>query len=202
MTERNILIDPLPTAVEVEGREYFIASDFRTGILFELLMQDKDATETEKALGAFQLWYPQEIPSNADAAADELVWFYSCGKKASVTERKQQQKAGIPKRIYDFDIDAPLIYSAFLAQYHIDLQDIEYLHWWKFSALFEGLNEENEISKIMQYRAIDLSEITNKAEKKHYAKLQAKYRLPDNRSTAEKEAIAGALFAGMAGGRK
>ncbi len=202
MTDYNILIDRLPTTVEIGGKRFPIASDFRTAILFELLMQDKEATDTEKALGAFQLWFAEEMPENVEEATDQMIWFYTCGKKATTAAMAERPKAGIPKRIYDFDIDAPLIYAAFLAQYRIDLQDTEYLHWWKFSALFEGLNEENEISKIMQYRAIDLNEITNKAEKKHYAKLQAKYRLPDNRSVAEKEALAGALFAGAGGMRK
>lgn len=200
---QNILIDTLPTTITVGGREFPISSNFRTAILFELMIQDAETSAIEKALGAFQLWFPDGMPEDVEQATDQMIWFYSCGKTVSLeTAADKTKKAGIAKRIYDFDIDAPLIYAAFLTQYHIDLQDIEYLHWWKFSALFEGLNEENEISKIMQYRAIDLSEIKNKAEKKHYAKLQAKYRLPDNRSTEDKEALAGALFAGAAGREK
>ena len=36
----NMLIDYLPETVEIEGVEYEIESNFRTFILFEMLMQD------------------------------------------------------------------------------------------------------------------------------------------------------------------
>ena len=34
-------------------------------------------------------------------------------------------------------------------RYHIDLQDIEYLHWWKFKALLRTLSSDLEFSKII-----------------------------------------------------
>ena len=195
-----MLIDPLPRTVELDGRDFPIETDFRTAILFELLVQDKAMTKEEKAIYALQLWFPTEMPENLEDATDKMLWFYTCGKiESNEQATNKSQKASISKRIYDFDVDAELIYAGFLTQYSIDLQDIEYMHWWKFSAMFMGLEEDREISKIMQYRAIDLSSIKNKAERKHYAELQAKYRLPDNRSTEDKEAIAGALFAGQGG---
>ena len=38
-------------------------------------------------------------------------------------------------------------------------QDIKYLHWWKFKAMFKSLKEDTEIVKIMRYRSMDLSKI-------------------------------------------
>ena len=43
----NLLIDLLPTTVDIEGIEYEINSDFRTSILFELLMQDVEIEDEE-----------------------------------------------------------------------------------------------------------------------------------------------------------
>ena len=40
----NLLIDLVPNTVNIDGEEYKINSDFRYSILFELLMQDKNAT--------------------------------------------------------------------------------------------------------------------------------------------------------------
>ena len=200
----NILIDPLPVTVMVAGEEVSIATDFRTGILFEMLVQDGSIDKEQKAQTALELWYPKGLPTYTEQsvveAVDQMLWFYLCGKstgdKPSAGKEKQQPK-GIARRIYDFDVDAPLIYAAFLAQYHIDLQDVEDLHWWKFAALFAGLNEEHEISKIMGYRSIELATIKNKAERERYTKLQAKYALPDNRSVEDKERMIGSLFGGM-----
>ena len=200
----NILIDPLPVTVTVAGEEVSIATDFRTGILFEMLAQDGSIDKADKAQAALELWYPRGLPVYTEEsvieAIDKMLWFYLCGKqekKPPETGGKQPDMKGISRRIYDFDVDAPLIYAAFLAQYHIDLQDIEGLHWWKFTALFAGLSEEHEISKIMGYRSIELATIKNKAERDRYTKLQAKYALPDNRSVEDKERMIGSLFGGM-----
>lgn len=199
----NILIDPLPTTVTVAGKEVSIANDFRTGILFEMLVQDGSLSKEERNIAAMELWYPGGLPQYDEQsvleAVDAMLWFYLCGKEnkpATQTTTTAPEKAAT-RRIYDFDMDAPLIYAAFLAQYHIDLQDIEHLHWWKFSAMFAGLTEEHEISKIMGYRAIDLTTIKNKAERERYTKLQVKYALPDNRSVEDKQRMVGSLFGGM-----
>ena len=74
-----------------------------------------------------------------------------------------------------------------MQQYGIDLQDIEYLHWWKFKALFNGLAENTQFVKIMGYRAMDISKIKDKKEKKRYRELQRLYALPDMRTEEEKE---------------
>ena len=41
----NILIDVLPTSVEINYMEYEINSDFRTSILFEILMQNDEIND-------------------------------------------------------------------------------------------------------------------------------------------------------------
>lgn len=200
----NILIDTLPATVMVAGEAVTIATDFRTGILFEMLVQDGSISKEDKAQAALELWYPDGLPVYTEEsvieAIDQMLWFYLCGKQSKKPPTQGVTKPdpkGIARRIYDFDVDAPLIYAAFLAQYHIDLQDVDDLHWWKFSAMFAGLSEEHEISKIMGYRSIELATIKNKAERERYTKLQAKYALPDNRSVEDKERMIGSLFGGM-----
>lgn len=201
MQTANILIDPLPLAIQVSGRDLPIETDFRTGILFEQLVESNEVPQEEKIAYAVNLYFPGRFPSNAleqVQAVDGMLWFYSCGDEERATQQDQQQNStSIARRIYDYDIDAPLIYSAFLAQYNIDLQDIQYLHWWKFIAMFRGLAQHHKIVEIMGYRAMNIAKIKNRAEREHYAALQAKYALPDNRSAEEKAAAAGALFGGM-----
>lgn len=201
MQTANILIDPLPLAIQVSGRDLPIETDFRTGILFEQLVESNEVPQEEKIAYAVNLYFPGRFPSNAMEqiqAVDGMLWFYSCGDEERAAQQDQQQNStSIARRIYDYDIDAPLIYSAFLAQYNIDLQDIQYLHWWKFIAMFRGLAQHHKIVEIMGYRAMNIAKIKNRAEREHYAALQAKYALPDNRSAEEKAAAAGALFGGM-----
>ena len=44
----NLLIDDLPDGVQVDGERYCIATDHRTGLLFEQMLVDPDLTDDEK----------------------------------------------------------------------------------------------------------------------------------------------------------
>lgn len=175
----NIILDKLPTEYE----RLKIETNFRSFILFELLMQDRNINEKNKIILALNLFY-KEPPQDIKKAIDGILWFYTRGK----TENKEKSnEESTRNNIYSYEYDAELIYSAFLSQYGIDLNEIEYLHWWKFKSLFEGLNEENKVCKYMEYRSIDLSKIKDKEEKKKYKKLKQLCALPDERTEEEKE---------------
>lgn len=199
----NICIDELPTSLGLDGHDVPIRTSFRIGMLFEMMIESRELDEQEMLRQAFDLWFDEE--SLAYIAKHELVqpairgmfWFYSCGKEQKKQEKQSKEgKSDFGRRIYDFEEDAPLIYAAFRSQYGIDLQDDD-LHWWRFAALFRGLHEDEEIVKIMGYRAVNVSSIKNKDERRRLAKLQAQYALPDHRTNDEKARMAGAIFGGI-----
>lgn len=179
----NLLIDIIPKTINIEGEDYEINSDFRTSILFELLMQDNTIVEEEKIFMALELYYPI-IPKNIKEAIEQMLWFYRCGKE--VTSAKGNSKGSRITQIYSFEHDDDYIYAAFMDQYGIDLQDIEYLHWWKFKAMFKALKEGNEIVKIMGYRSMDLSQIKDKEQKAYYKKMKELYEIPISKDEREK----------------
>ncbi|MBP5410868.1 MAG: bacteriophage Gp15 family protein [Lachnospiraceae bacterium] len=195
MRKYNILLDALPTTVEVGGTEYPIETDFRIGIQFEMLLGDRSIQREDKVLIALQMYYGKNIPRNIGGAVDAIVDFYRCGVEPD--ERKTASKSAIGKRrmdkIYDFDADAALFYAAFLDQYRVDLNEAE-IHWWKFMAMFEGLRRDHEIQRIMQIRGTDLASIENQKERQRIMRLQEIYRLDAGLTTEEKTAIAGSVF--------
>ena len=81
----NILIDLLPVKVKIDGAEYGINSDFRTSMLFEMMMQDRNLDDKSKIVQSLDLYYPK-IPSNIEKAIDEVLWFYKCGKGLTSTD--------------------------------------------------------------------------------------------------------------------
>ena len=179
----NILVDKLPT--DYEGLK--INTDFRSFILFELLMQDRQIEKEDKVALALGLFY-EEFPKDMRKAFDGILWFYTRGKNIKQEKKQEKNQVNNKKRkIYSYEHDADLIYTAFLDQYRVDLNDIEYLHWFKFKAMFEGLKSDNKICEIMGYRAIDIGKIKDKEEKKKYKKLQREWALPDERTEEEKE---------------
>lgn len=181
----NIILDKLPLYTP-DGLK--IRTNFRESIKFELLMQDRDISDENKIKMALNLYYcePQKI-QNIEQAIKNVLWFYKCGKEDKNVDKNNEENNIKNKQIYSYEFDAEYIYSAFMEQYNIDLSNIEYLHWWKFRALFSCLNESVLFTKIMGYRAMNLSKIKDKEMKKHYKKMQKLYALPDMRSEEEKE---------------
>ena len=188
----NILLDRLPQYTQDGHR---IRTDFRESIKFELLMQDNKIDERNKVEQALRLYY-YDLSKITDIkkAIDEIVWFYACGEKKKVDNKIENNSNKVKKQIYSYEFDAEYIYSAFLQQYKIDLNSIRYMHWWKFKALMENLNEDTQFVKIMGYRAVDISKIKDKEEKARYKKLKKTYALPDMRTTEQKEADFGKAF--------
>jgi hypothetical protein len=184
----NILIDLMPTKIGIDGVEYDINSDFRTSMLFELLMQETEIDDKQKIFQALELYYPI-VPENIDLAIEQLLWFYRCGKDIETSISNGNGKGKSINQIYSYNFDDDYIYSAFLDQYNIDLQDIENLHWWKFKAMFKSLKEDNEIVKIMGYRSMDLNKVKDKEQKAHYKKMKDLYKIPTILCKDEKEKL-------------
>lgn len=204
----NILIDDLPETIIVNGRSFSIDTDFRTMIMFELMLLDSTMSETEKAMEIIDLFFIDDIPTDPDETAKQLQFFYACGHTPKQEPRRRRRGKQQPeddskperqppaKRVYDFQEDAELIYAAFLSQYGVDLNEIEYLHWWKFMAMFQGLHEDNQIVKIIGYRSVDLSKIKDKDTRNRYAELKRKYALHVNMTSEQKVSMAGNAFSG------
>lgn len=189
---KNILLDRLPQYTK-SGLK--IRTDFRESIKFELLMQNNKIDEKTKIMQALKLYY-YDISKITDIkqAINDILWFYACGKqKINVDNNKNENKDNI-KQIYSYEFDDEYIYSAFMEQYKIDLNSIRYLHWWKFKALMNCLNENTQFVKIMGYRDIELSKIKDKDMKLNYKKFKKQYALPDMRTIEEKEADFGRAF--------
>ena len=181
----NLILNRLP---QYTPSRLKIRTDFRESIKFELLMQDSKLNEEEKVKLALNLYYNLNDITDIKKPVEDIIWFYKGGKNEKENVDKEVKKSNSKeKQIYSYEFDAEYIYSAFMEQYNIDLNSIKYLHWWKFKALFNSLNENVLFSKIMGYRAIDLSKIKDKSIKKQYKKLQELYKLPDMRTEQEKE---------------
>lgn len=193
----NILIDDIdyPDQAEVNGKRYEIRTNFRNSILFELMMQDSSLSSTEKVRKGLYLYYPV-VPYDMSAAVDAALWFYRCGKEENTVQKRMAARRG-KNPVYSFEHDAGLIYAAFLLAYNIDLQDIQYMHWWRFRFLFNSLPKDCEFVRAMEYRSIDINDKMPKEQKDFYKKMKRLYALPLSKAEDDRQsAIENALLNG------
>lgn len=113
--------------------------------------------------------------NNPEELAEAFIDYMCCGRGRKKTSQN---------KIIDYDIDYPLIYSAFLHDYGIDLNK-EKMHWWRFCDLFNGLHQDNQICQAIMYRSADLSKVKDKEQRKHIAEMKKVYAIEqeDNRMT-------------------
>lgn len=180
-----------PTTIEVEGVSIPINANFKVGIEFEGIMLDRHLEPIDKLIKALELYFIG-LPENIDVekVIGALLDFYTMGKKS-----ESRQEARSRKQAYDFIEDWPYIHAGFLEQYGMDLNTIEYLHWWEFRGLLESLNDKTQFKKIVGYRVMEIDSKMSKEQKKFYNEMKRIYRLPDKRSQEEiDEEFANAFF--------
>jgi len=135
-------------------------------------MCDKDLREEIKIPVALQMIFPT-IPQDINEATEYMMWFYRGGKEIKQSKGKDKGK---DKEVYSFRHDDDYIYSAFMQCYGIDLLAIDYMHWWRFRALFRALHD-CKFTEIMGYRATETKDMSD-GMKNFYRDMQKAYKLP------------------------
>lgn len=150
------MYNKLPRFVYLKKEKYFINTDYRIFIEFEKKMLDENNNEVIfKALRNFYPAFFKIIDNNLfDEAVDKFIWFYFCGKnKEQIENNKKSSKKSENNRIYDYDYDSDLIWGAYWDR-GFDLTT-DYLHWWKFKALFNTMSNDCQFKKVIGYRCYD-----------------------------------------------
>ena len=154
----NTLIDGgLP--YEIDG--VAISPDFRNMLRVEAIADDPKLSQMQKLTLMLDQLYP-ELPDDLGKAFEGLTWFIHRSKVPDEDQPRDKKQ----RKAYDFAQDTDLMISAFFATYGISLVNTEFLHWWEFLALFEGLSEDTLMKKVMHWRVCDVSKLS-KEEKKH-----------------------------------
>ncbi len=180
----NMFYEPLPETVNISGKEYKIITDFREWIRFIDMMNDKELPPDLKVMFTLSM-FPGGL-SLPDVELKDLLksfsLFLACKTETEDDDTAADSDDDNPPprkpQILSYSVDAPYIIAGFMQDYGIDLLTVDYMHWWKFRALLDGLRDDTEIKRRMYYRSIDTSKIKNKEERKRIRRIQAEIRLP------------------------
>ncbi len=183
----NVLIDNFPTKVDLKGNIYEINTDFRVGLNIMMLYEDDSLNVYEKTEIMLELLYKSKIPEELkDIAVEKAMLFLDAGdnKKNETINNEYNIK---PKRVYSFTQDAKYIYSAIKKSHGVDLENIKYLHWWKFVYYFFDLDEKSFFSQMIYLRNQKNKGKLTKEEKIVYANLEDILELENNKQYTEEE---------------
>ena len=170
----NILVDELPEAIEINGIEYAVNSDFRTGLGCILDMESSELTDEEKCILLLRRIYGDVILEDGETAIKLAVKFLDGGKEPPEEENPFADNT----RLYSFEKDSALIYAAFRQTHGIDLQKVD-LHWWQFLALFQDLGADTAFCNMINLRRRVNSGEATKEERQYALKLGDAFEVID-----------------------
>lgn len=177
----NIIYEELPRTVQIDGKSYPVVTDFRNWIAFSDMFSDENLSKKEKLILSLQ-WFSDAIPDDLHEAFSGLVKFASADEISFQPQKSSGNAISVPVLSYLYD--STYIFSAFLQVYNINLRTIDYMHWYEFRALLDGLPEDIPVKKRMAYRAVNIAEIKDKKERARIRKIQKSIALPSHELSA------------------
>ena len=129
------MIFDLPRSLEIGGKMWDIATDYRDILRILTAFEDPDLSDEEKALIClFNLYVDfEEIPRELlQDAFDAALTFIDAGSTGDEGPRP---------RTMDWEQDATLIFPAINRAAGFEVRAAEYLHWWTFMGYFMEIKD-------------------------------------------------------------
>ena len=164
----NVLLDEPPISVEVNGRCYPMATDFRVALAYFRLASGTD-DEQDKALFGLQLFYGNMIaPDDVEELQRNIGAFLMRGID------REEDPTG--PRVFDILEDAGRIYAAFYQVYKINLRKAR-IHWWVFCELLEALPKGTHLADVIELRGRKFEKWMKPSDRNELQRAKDKYRI-------------------------
>ena len=139
----NPLINKLPTKIKIGNEIININADFRNCLQIILAYEDEELTLQEKHIIMLTRLY-EHMPHDIEKGIMQGIKFLDCGEENNITSDKP--------RVYSFKKDAKFIYPAISQSSNVDLENIDFFHWWKFYYYFMDISSDCMFSNIISLR--------------------------------------------------
>lgn len=172
-----IEIGTLPKKILIKDREWAIRSDFRVALNIFLAFNDPNLNDQEKLivmLDSLYIDFKKMNPDDYEEATKEASWFLDGGKE-------YDDKSNVKKKVFDWQQDEQMIFSAVNKVANFEVRSQEYLHWWTFLGYFSEIGEGlfstvlNIRSKKNQGKKLDTVELEFYRNNKELIDLKEKY---------------------------
>lgn len=180
----NVMLDKLPT----EYKGFPINSDFRIGIQIFQLLNDADFSDIERFYKAYDLLFLNEDEETGESipfkdengidiplpdihtAQEGIQWFLTGWYTDNPVKGEKEGRKDM-----DYDVDQWRIFSAFLTQFGINLNEVD-MHFWVFMGLLSTL-EECAFIRIMDIRMTKIDPRMKPSDKKALKEAKERYAL-------------------------
>lgn len=176
------MIYDLPTAVEINGTEYAIRSDYRAILDIIAAVSDPELSEEEHAVAALDIFYPDfaDMPyTDYEDALRQCMLFVSGG---------QRDDRPAPK-LMDWEQDFPLIVAPVNRVLGKEIRAEEYLHWFTFLSAYQEIGDCTFAQVVSIRQKKQKGKKLDKAEQEYYSRNRALVDFKQAYTAAEETAV-------------
>lgn len=146
-----------PTKMEANGRIYDIDTDYRTALACFRAINDAEITDLERGYAIETLLLGDNVlPEDEPILTEKIRNYLRCGKEENTSASEID---------YDYLQDEVYTKTSIRQCYHLNLNEIPYMHWYEYNELISGLTEDALINQIRILRSKDPSEIKDEKER-------------------------------------
>lgn len=176
------MIGELPSTIFCDGRKYKIRTDYRIALRIMLAFQDPELEDFEK-LAIMRKLLIIDLEKVQDVRTATMECFYFLNASREVNKSKSKTK------MYDWEQDEQMIFSAVAKVAGHDVRADEKMHWWTFLGYFNEIGESSfsQVVNIRYKRAHGIK--LEKAELDYYSKNRDVINIKVKRSAEELERL-------------
>ena len=140
------MIGSLPKALEINGKEWDIRSDYRNILRIFDALTDDELSDSEKLLVVLTRMYVdfEHMPrEDYEEAYKQASKFMECHEHSD--DKKKPQ-------LINWEKDEHMIFPAINAVAGCEVRAVEYMHWWTFMGYFENVDNEGLWSFVLSIR--------------------------------------------------
>ncbi|MBU8773183.1 Gp15 family bacteriophage protein [Cytobacillus oceanisediminis] len=141
---------------EYKEKVYTVDMAFDNILLFLEMFDEKELEFVEKIFLGLQLLINEYDELNFESLEEAYEMFKYVLREFLGFDLDEKNEDGETQiKTYDYSKDAELIYASFFAVYKLDLFDLKgQLHWRKFQALLNNLDDNSPFKQVIGYRVM------------------------------------------------
>lgn len=168
-----------PTKMEANGHIYDINTDYRIALACFKAINDIEINDIERFYAIETMLLGNNVlEEDEQILHDKIAKYLRCGKDENVSEEE---------RDFDYLQDEEATRTSIRQSYHINLNEISYMHWYEYNELISGLTSESLLNKIRDLRSYDLSEISDEKRKQKIIEAQQRVALKEEHIKTKEE---------------
>lgn len=167
-----------PTKIEANGHIYNINTDYRIALACLKAINDDEISDFQRYIAIETLLLGTDIiDSDREVLKQKIEIYLRCGESENTPDTEID---------FDYFQDDRYIKTSIRQCYHgLNLNNIQYMHWWEYNDLISGLAPDSVLNRIRELRQYNENDIKDPNEREKIKKAKQHVALKRKKKKVE-----------------